>query len=182
MKEKILLHCCCAPDATHSINVLREKDFFVIAFFYNPNIHPEGEYIKRKNDMEKVKEFMEIENINDVIYDKDRWHQICDVFADEKEGGKRCELCFKMRIEETAKKAKEKNIDYIATTLTISPHKNAELINKTGEEICKKYSIKYLPTNFKKQDGFKKSIELSKKFGLYRQNYCGCIYSLNMRK
>lgn len=182
MSEKILLHCCCAPDATHCINVLREQNFEVITYFYNPNIHPEEEYIKRYKDMEKVIKIMEVRNINNVKYDVEEWHKICDKFAEEKEGGKRCELCFKMRLLNTALKASETGINYFATTLTISPHKNAELINKLGEEIAGQYSIKYLPSNFKKKDGFKISIELSKKYNLYRQNYCGCIYSINIRK
>lgn len=182
MKEKILLHCCCAPDATHSINVLIEQNFDVIIYFYNPNIHPENEYLKRKDDIVKVKEIFKVENIDDVIYDVEKWHKICDEFANEKEGGKRCEQCFKMRLLKTAEKAKEKGINYFATTLTISPHKNADLINKIGNEVAKEYLINYLPSNFKKQDGFKKSIEHSKKYNLYRQNYCGCVYSINIRK
>ncbi len=181
MNRKILLHCCCAPDATHSINVLKEQNFNIVTYFYNPNIHPEEEYKKRYKEMEKVIKNMEVECVNNVNYDIDTWHKICDRFANEKEGGKRCELCFRLRLEETAKKAKEINIDFIATTLTISPHKDADIINKIGDEAAKKYSVNYLYTNFKKKDGFKKSIELSKKFNLYRQNYCGCIYSLNKK-
>lgn len=181
MSQKILLHCCCAPDATHSINVLRELNYYIVTFFYNPNIHPKDEYKKRLNDMKKLSDIMHFENVEDVLYNTETWHKLCGEFKNEKEGGKRCEICFKMRIEETAKKAIELKINTFATTLTISPHKNANLINNIGKDIEEKYGIKYLETNFKKKDGFKKSIILSRQYNLYRQNYCGCIYSLNIK-
>jgi predicted adenine nucleotide alpha hydrolase (AANH) superfamily ATPase len=175
--KKILLNVCCAPDATHCINVLQEEGFYVITYFYNPNIHPEEEYKARFLDMVKLAKEVNIENISDVPYDINIWKQRCDMYADEKEGGLRCIECFKLRLEKTAEKAKELGIEIFATTLTISPHKNAELINKLGYEIAKKYNLKYYESNFKKKDGFKKSVELSRKYNLYRQNYCGCIYS-----
>jgi predicted adenine nucleotide alpha hydrolase (AANH) superfamily ATPase len=175
--KRILLNVCCAPDATHSINVLRENGFYIVTFFYNPNIHPQEEYEARFNDMIKLAEKMQIENIADIPYDIEEWKKRCDLWAKEKEGGKRCIECFKLRLEKSAQKAKELGIDIFATTLTISPHKNADLINKLGKEIAETYGIKYYESNFKKKDGFKKSIELSKKYNLYRQNYCGCIYS-----
>ncbi|MCX8092977.1 MAG: epoxyqueuosine reductase QueH [Candidatus Goldbacteria bacterium] len=175
--KKILLNVCCAPDATHSINVLQEEGFHVITYFYNPNIHPEDEYKKRFLDMIKLVKEMNIENITDVPYDLEEWKKRCDKYASEKEGGLRCAECFKLRLKKTAEKAKELGIEIFATTLTISPHKNAELINNLGREIADKLGIKYYESNFKKKDGFKKSIELSKKYNLYRQNYCGCVYS-----
>ncbi|MCX7698281.1 MAG: epoxyqueuosine reductase QueH [Candidatus Goldbacteria bacterium] len=175
--KKILLNVCCAPDATHSINVLQEEGFHVITYFYNPNIHPENEYKRRFLDMIKLAKQINIENITHVPYDLEEWKKRCDKYAGEKEGGKRCIECFKLRLKKTAEKAKELGIEIFATTLTISPHKNAELINKIGKEIANEFGIKYYESNFKKKDGFKKSIELSKKYNLYRQNYCGCVYS-----
>ena len=178
--EKILLNVCCAPDATHSINVLKEEGFYVLTYFYNPNIHPEEEYKMRFDDMVKLAKEINIENIMDVTYDIAEWKKRCESLANEKEGGKRCTECFKLRLEKTAKKAAELGVNIFATTLTISPHKDAELINTLGKEIAKKFGIKYYESNFKKKDGFKKSIELSKKYNLYRQNYCGCMYSKKM--
>jgi predicted adenine nucleotide alpha hydrolase (AANH) superfamily ATPase len=178
MDKKILLNACCAPDATHSIDVLRNLGFTIITYFYNPNIHPKEEYLKRLQDMEKLTKILQIENIENVPYDVEEWHTLCDKYKDEKEGGKRCEICYEMRLRKTGQKAKELNINIFATTLTISPHKNAKLINEIGKKIATEFNIEYLETDFKKKDGFKKSIELSKKYGLYRQNYCGCVYSL----
>ncbi len=175
---KILLNVCCAPDATHCINALREQGYEITTFFYNPNIHPESEYLKRVEDMKKLAKTENVQNIGDLPYDIDKWHELCDAMANEPEGGKRCEICFKMRLEKTSQKAKELGIEIFATTLTISPHKNAALINKLGKEAGLKYGVNYYESDFKKKDGFKKSIELSKKHNLYRQNYCGCIYSV----
>lgn len=175
--KKILLNVCCAPDATHCINVLKDQGYYVITFFYNPNIHPEKEYKTRFADMVKLAKELNIENITDIPYDIDEWKKRCDYFANEKEGGKRCIECFRLRLEKTAEKSKKLGVEIFATTLTISPHKNADLINTIGKQIADKYDLKYYESNFKKKDGFKKSIELSKKYNLYRQNFCGCIYS-----
>jgi len=175
---KILLNVCCAPDATHTINALREDGYEPVTFFYNPNIHPEEEYRARFSDMEKLAKEAKCENIAGVPYDIKEWHALCDGLKDEPERGKRCEVCFRMRLEATARKAKELDIGIFATTLTISPHKDMKLINRLGNEAAAKCGVKYLESDFKKKDGFKKSIELSKKHGLYRQNYCGCVYSI----
>jgi predicted adenine nucleotide alpha hydrolase (AANH) superfamily ATPase len=178
MKNKILLNVCCAPDATHTINALRESDFEPVTFFYNPNIHPRDEYYKRVDDMKKLAVRTCTENIEDVPYDIKEWFRLCKPFSKEPERGRRCEVCFRMRMDKTAQKAKELNIEIFATTLTISPHKDTVLINRIGKEAAKKYGGKYYESNFKKQDGFKKSIVLSKEHDLYRQDYCGCSYSL----
>jgi predicted adenine nucleotide alpha hydrolase (AANH) superfamily ATPase len=175
---KILLNVCCAPDATHSINALREAGYEPVSFFYNPNIHPEEEYKARFSDMEKLAKETGCENIKDVLYDVKEWHKLCDPLKDEPERGKRCEVCFKMRLEKTAELAKTLGMEIFATTLTISPHKDAKLINRLGAEAAAKYGVKYYESDFKKKDGFKKSIELSHKHGLYRQDYCGCEYSM----
>ncbi len=176
--KKILLNVCCAPDATHSINALREDGYEPETWFYNPNIHPCDEYHKRVADMEKLAAAVAVKNIPDVPYDIKEWFERCRPHANEPERGKRCEECFRMRMDKSAQAAKVSGYETFATTLTISPHKDAKLINKLGAEAAEKYGVNYLMSDFKKKDGFKKSIELSKKYGLYRQDYCGCAYSL----
>lgn len=176
--NKILLNVCCAPDATHTINALREAGFEPVTFFYNPNIHPEEEFMARFADMEKLAKDAGVENIKDAAYDQQEWHNLCGPLKDEPERGKRCEVCFRMRLDKTAEKAKETGIGIFATTLTISPHKDTKLINRLGSEAAAKYGVKYYESDWKKKDGFKKSIELSKKHSLYRQDYCGCVYSI----
>ncbi len=169
------MHACCAPCATHVVNVLREK-YEVVAYFYNPNIHPESEYHLRLKNMIKLAEVYELPLIVGE-YEVDRWFKKIKGYENEREGGKRCEKCFELRLEETAKLAKEIGASIFTTTLTISPHKNAKTINSIGKNLADKYKIKFLEADFKKKDGFKKSVEESKRLGLYRQNYCGCIFS-----
>ena len=175
---KILLNVCCAPDATHTINALREAGYEPVTFFYNPNIHPRDEYFKRVEDMKKLAAIKNTKDHEDVPYDIVEWFVICKPLANEPERGKRCEVCFRMRMDKTAQKAKETGFEIFATTLTISPHKDTALINRLGKEAAEKYGVKYYESDFKKKDGFKKSIALSKEYGLYRQDYCGCSYSL----
>ncbi len=150
-------------------------------YFYNPNIWPETEYNKR---LEEIAKITKKENLNLIIdeHDHKNWLKQTRPLAGEPEGGKRCELCYKIRLEETAKKAKELNCDFFATTLTISPHKNAEKINEIGLELEKKYDVKYMKSNWKKEGGFSESCKLSRELELYRQNYCGCEYSLRDMK
>jgi predicted adenine nucleotide alpha hydrolase (AANH) superfamily ATPase len=179
--DKILLNVCCAPDATHSINAIRENGYEPVTFFYNPNIHPRSEYLKRVLDMDKLAKIAAVSNLSDIAYDIKDWFRVCGPYADEPERGKRCEICFRIRMDKTAEKTKELKMEIFATTLTISPHKDASLINKLGREAADKHGVTYLDSNFKKNDGFKKSIELSNKYGLYRQDYCGCSYSLLQR-
>lgn len=172
---KLLLHICCAPDATHPIQILND-DYELGAFFYNPNIHPREEYVKRLEDMRVLAKKWDIV-LYEGEYDKDRWLLLTEEYKEEPEGGKRCEICYRMRLEETAKKAREEGYDLFGAVLTTSPHKDARKINEIGRGIGEKYGIPFLESDFKKKDGFKKSVELSKGLGLYRQNYCGCIYS-----
>jgi predicted adenine nucleotide alpha hydrolase (AANH) superfamily ATPase len=175
-RMRLLLHVCCAPDLTHPFTLLRE-DYSVSAFFYNPNIHPEEEYYKRIGETRKLSKLWGIPLLEGE-YNAEDWFNITAQYKNEPEGGKRCELCFKFRLEKTAQLAKEKGYSIFCTTLTISPHKNSNIINRLGKEIGEKYGIHYLESDFKKKDGFKKSVEISKKLGLYRQKYCGCIYSM----
>ena len=177
----LLLHSCCGPCSSYVISFLTNY-FNITILYYNPNIEPISEYMKRKGV--QIKLLKEIDSINkldyiDSDYDNEYYHKYISGYELEHEGGKRCDLCFRMRLEYTAKKAKEKKYDYFGTTLTVSPHKNHILINKIGEELQEEYDIHWLVSDFKKREGYKKSIELSKKYDLYRQDYCGCIYSFN---
>jgi len=172
---KILVHVCCAPDALYVMKLLQEK-YNPSGYFYNPNIHPEDEYQTRLNETKKVAaslDFMLIEE----VYDKDRWMRLTEGFKDEPEKGRRCDICYAMRLERTAKKASELGFDIFTTVMSLSPWKKAHVLNRMGRMFAQRYKVKFLEANFKKQDGFKKSVNLSKSFGLYRQNYCGCIYS-----
>ena len=180
-KKKILLHSCCGPCSSYVITYLT-KYFDITIFYYNPNIYPYEEYLKRKEEQKKViKELNKasINNINiiDCDYDNNLYEKKIKGLEKEPERGKRCEICYKLRMEKTAILAIENNYDYFCTTLSVSPYKNVYLINQIGETLEKKYKIKWLYSDFKKKDGYKKSIELSKKYNLYRQDYCGCIYS-----
>ncbi len=175
----LLLHACCAPCSSSVLE--RLSDIFKITIlFYNPNITDEKEYNKR---LEEIKRFItEIKTKYKVSliegrYLPDEYFKIAKGLEEEKERGKRCYLCYKLRLEETAKIAKEKNFDFFTTTLSLSPHKNAKWINEIGENLEKEYNTTFLYSDFKKKEGYKRSIELSKKYNLYRQDYCGCIYS-----
>jgi predicted adenine nucleotide alpha hydrolase (AANH) superfamily ATPase len=174
--EKVLLHICCAPDATYPFLYLRGRHYRVTGFFYNPNIHPLDEYEKR---LEEIVRFSRVVDMDLKIgrYDKDNWFECIKGTENEPEGGKRCYICYKMRLEETARIAKEKGFDYFTTTLSISPHKNIKWIFDTGEQLGNKYGVKFLKVDFKKRNGFKSSIVLSKYYEMYRQNYCGCVFS-----
>lgn len=177
---KILLHSCCGPCSTTVINIL-SKYFMVDVLYYNPNIEPEKEYIKRKQEQIKfINEFKSENEVNliDADYNNEEFMKDLHPLKDEKEGGARCAVCIKKRMNYTAKLAKKLGYDFFSTTLTVSPHKNSELINKIGEALEKEYNIRFLYSDFKKEDGYLKSIKYSKEYNLYRQNYCGCRYSI----
>ena len=174
-KKKLLLHTCCAPCSPHVVDLLR-GEFAVSAFFYNPNIYPLKEYELRLNE---IKEFLRALSVELIVgeYDSGQWFGRVDGMEHEKEGGRRCRVCFRMRLQKTALVAQERGFHYFTTTLSVSPHKNAQIINKIGSDIQGTGDVAFYEADFKKGDGFKKSCELSKKHGFYRQNYCGCIYS-----
>ena len=178
-RPKLLLHSCCAPCSSYVIEYL--SDYFDITiFYYNPNISPKEEYIKRKDEQIKLINSIDTKgglNIIDCDYDNDLYEECIKGLENEPERGKRCTVCFNLRLDKTASKAMELNYDYFATTLTVSPYKNSKLINEIGLNIQDKYNIKYLVSDFKKKDGYKRSIQLSKEYNLYRQNFCGCKYS-----
>lgn len=150
-------------------------------YFYNPNIHPEEEYELRLMEMKKLAEKLGVELFWGE-YDADRWFTLTEGLEKESEGGPRCQICFRMRLERAARFARENEFDNFTTTLTISPHKNAVVINRIGGEIEVQSGVNFLRTDFKKRNGFKKTVELSKKYWLYRQDYCGCLYSREERE
>ena len=176
-KPKLLLHSCCGPCSTEVIDFL--KDYFEITvFYYNPNIEPVEEYLHRKTEQIRfLKEYKEAEvDFLDCDYDNSSFKEIAKGLEHEKEGGARCNKCFYLRMYETAKKAKDLGFAYFGTTLTVSPHKNSMIINEIGEHISGYLKISYIYGDFKKNDGYKKSIEFIKIYNLYRQDYCGCLY------
>ncbi len=181
IKPKLLLHSCCAPCSSSVIE--RLISFFDITIlYYNPNIEPKEEYEKRKLEQKIFLKLLNDKNnygikFLDCDYDNDKFKKMALGLEDVKEGGQRCFKCYKLRLEYTAQKASKLEYDYFGTTLSISPYKNAIKLNEIGLSLEQEYQIKYLVADFKKRDGYKKSIELSKQYNLYRQNYCGCIYS-----
>ena len=181
IKPKLLLHSCCGPCSTGVIGRLT-KMFDITVFYYNPNVYPNEEYIKRQNEQEKYLNKLNA-NIKLIKCDWDNTTYETAVKGLETcpEGGDRCKVCFYLRLQQTAKYAKENGFDLFATTLSVSPHKNAELINELGLQLQKDFDINYLISDFKKQDGYLNSIRLSKEYDLYRQDYCGCRYSLIKR-
>ncbi len=179
-ENAILLHTCCAPCATSVVEQLK-KDFNITLFFYNPNIHPKKEYEKRLNEIKTLAKIWKL-NLIEGEYNPKRWFKMAHIYRHEPERGKRCTLCYAMRLFETAKLAKELYFPYFTTTLTIGPLKDEKRIFYIGRILSKKFKLNFLEQDFKKKDGFKKSVEISKQINLYRQNYCGCIYSLMERK
>lgn len=175
-RPKVLLHSCCAPCSSHVVTLLKEY-FDVTVLYYNPNIYPLEEYLKRKNEQIKLLEILNIP-IMDIDYDHNEFKENVKGLEDKKEGGARCNKCFALRLEKTAILAQLNQFEYFCTTLTVSPYKNSQIINKIGAILEQKYNVKYLYSDFKKKEGYKKSIELSKKYDLYRQHYCGCEYSV----
>jgi predicted adenine nucleotide alpha hydrolase (AANH) superfamily ATPase len=174
-KPSILLHVCCAPCSTHVISILG-REYDVACYFYNPNIQPEGEYLRRMETMREYAERLGVEFLPGE-YDCEKWFELTRALKDEKEGGKRCEVCYRIRLEECARIASEKGYDVFATTLTIGPQKKAEVINRIGRDLAEVRGLRFLEEDFKKKDGFRHSVEMSKAENMYRQDYCGCIYS-----
>ena len=177
--KKLLLQSCCGPCSSYVLEYLSNY-FEITVYYYNPNIDTEEEYLKRLKEQEKLIKLMVFKNKVDFKkgkYERDKFKKIVKGLEEEKEGGLRCNACYALRMEAAAILAKEENFDYFTTTLSVSPYKNAEKINEIGEKLEKKYGVKYLYSDFKKREGYKRSIELSKLYNLYRQNFCGCVYS-----
>ncbi len=174
-KPTFLLHCCCASCSTYPLQILK-KHFDVTVYFYNPNIHPQEEYALRKSEMERLSRKWILPYLAGP-YDIDHWFSHVRGFETEPERGRRCEICYRLRLEETARLAKERGIAFFGTTLSVSPHKMADTINKIGKKIEEKWGVHYYEADFKKKDGFKISCQISREEHLTRQNYCGCVYS-----
>jgi Uncharacterized protein conserved in bacteria len=178
-KPKILAHICCAPDALYVVGLL-QATYEVIGYFYNPNIQPQEEYQLRLKETRKVAKHLDFELIEGA-YDVDHWFKLTEKFKNEPEKGRRCYICYAWRIHKTAEKARELQVPLFTTIMSISPWKSSSALNMIGRMTAKKYGIEFLESDFKKKDGFRKSVQLSKQFGLYRQNYCGCLYSQRQR-
>ena len=179
-RPSLLLHSCCGPCSTYVLEYLSQY-FNITVFYYNPNIYPPEEFEKRTVEQKKLIEKMFSDNSVGFVegqYDDDRFYETVKGLEDVPEGGERCFNCYRLRLEETAKKAQEGDFEYFTTTLSISPHKNAQKLNEIGEAVAKEYGLKYLLSDFKKKNGYKRSCELSAQYEIYRQDYCGCVFSV----
>ena len=179
----LLLHSCCAPCSSYCLEYLSNY-FRITVFYYNPNIYPEDEYQKRVVEQQRLIEQLPARypiSFVEGVFDKERFYETVKGYEDYPEGGERCFKCYELRLEETAKLAKEMGLDYFTTTLSISPLKNAEKLNEIGEKVGAIYGVTHLGSDFKKKNGYKRSVELSNEYGMYRQYYCGCVYSKNQR-
>jgi hypothetical protein len=174
-KQKLLLHICCVGCGVYVSQILKQ-DYDVILFFYNPNIWPKEEYEKRMEEAEKISKQFNLELIKGE-HEHDKWLEAVRGHEADPEKGERCLICYEFRLQAAAAMAKKLNCDYLTTTLTTSPHKNAVAINEIGKKLAAENSLKFLSQDFKKQDGFKKSAALARELNLYRQNYCGCEFS-----
>lgn len=176
MEQRLLLHACCAPDATVPLADLAEEGYAVTLYWYGANIHPAGEEEKRKGALGSLAAGRVPVIVEDLFIPS--WIEAAAPLGAEPEGGKRCALCFRLQLEGAARAAVREGIQRLCTTLTISPHKDAALINAIGEETARSFGLRWLPRVFRKQNGFVRSVAMSKELGLYRQSYCGCIFSL----
>lgn len=180
----LFLHSCCAPCSSYTLEYLSGY-FKITVFYYNPNIYPETEYYKRVEEQKRFIAALPVKYPVDFVegnYDTERFYAMARGLEHVPEGGERCFKCYELRLREAACRAAEGGFDYFATTLTISPLKNAQKLNEIGQQLEKEYGVKHLPSDFKKKNGYKRSIELSAQYGLYRQDYCGCVYSMRERQ
>ena len=175
-RPTLLLHSCCGPCSSYVLEYLTQY-FDIFLSYYNPNIQPRAEYDLRLENQRRVLERIPGVTLVECGYDGEAYDEAVIGLEREREGGARCTECFRLRLEYAAREAKRLGCNYCCTTLTVSPHKDAQRINALGREICAKYGVEWLPGDFKKRNGYKRSIELSREFGLYRQDYCGCLYS-----
>lgn len=176
---RLLLHSCCAPCSSHCLEYLSQY-FEITVYYYNPNIFPAEEYSRRAEEQRRLIAAMPVKHpvrLEVGEYEPERFYEAVKGLEKLPEGGERCFRCYRLRLEEAAKKAAEGGYDYFTTTLTISPLKNAEKLNEIGEELGQIFRVSHLPSDFKKKNGYKRSVELSAEYGLYRQNFCGCVYS-----
>lgn len=183
IKPKLLLHVCCAPCSSAVLESLKNI-FDITVYFYNPNISPESEFVFRLDELKRLLQEMGLSETEIVSppYDIKEFDDIVKGMENLPEGGVRCKKCYNLRLEKSVSYARENGFDYVTTTLSISPYKNAAWLNEIGIELEEKYGVKYLCSDFKKGDGYKRSCQLSEKFGLYRQDYCGCTYSKRVKE
>ena len=177
---RLLLHACCAPCSSYCLEYLSQY-FSITVLFYNPNLYPESEYYKRAEEEKRLIAALPAKNkisLEICDFNPDEFYSAVKGLENLPEGGERCRKCFELRLGKAAKFAKENNFDYFTTTLSISPLKNADVLNEVGAEVGKRYSVSHLPSNFKKKGGYGRSIVLSKEYSLYRQDYCGCVFSV----
>ena len=181
---RLLLHACCAPCSSAVLEYLSQY-FAITLLYYNPNIAPLEEYQKREAELRRLVSQMKFTHPVALLpcqYDGQAFVQAARGLEGEPEGGKRCEACFRLRLRYAAQEAARLRFDYYTTTLSISPMKNAPLLNQLGEEIGREFGVAHLPSDFKKKDGYKRSVQLSKEYDLYRQDYCGCAFSKAQRQ
>lgn len=183
-RPSLLIHSCCAPCSSYVLEYLSNY-FDITIYYYNPNIYPAEEYIRRVDEQKNLIKAMPLPSEVHFVqgeFNPEQYYAIVKGLENEPEGGKRCFECYELRLREAAEYAAAKGFDYFTTTLSISPHKNAEKLNEIGGLMAKEYHVAYLPSDFKKKNGYKRSIELSKEYNLYRQDYCGCVYSMRDQK
>lgn len=175
----LLLHSCCAPCSSYTLEYLSQY-FKITVFYYNPNIYPPEEYYKRVEEQKRFISELPVKHSVEFVegaYDPAVFYEIARGLEHVPEGGERCFRCYELRLREAARLARDGGFDYFTTTLTISPLKNAKKLNEIGEVLAGEYGVTHLPSDFKKKNGYKRSVELSSQYGLYRQNYCGCVFS-----
>lgn len=180
----LLIHSCCAPCSSYALEYLSQY-FKITVFYYNPNIYPESEYTKRILEQQKLIHDMNLKYSVCFLagkYEKEKFYAVAEGMEHLKEGGARCVKCYELRLTEAARQAAAGGFDYFTTTLSISPMKNARKLNEIGVRVGQEYGVEYLVSDFKKKNGYKRSIELSKEYGLYRQDYCGCEFSMRERE
>lgn len=175
----LLLHSCCAPCSSYTLEYLAQY-FDITVYYYNPNISPEAEFQKRLAEQQRLIDSMPTQHRVQLVagdYDYSQFLDIARGYEHCREGGERCHRCYRLRLEHSAQLAKEQGFDYFCTTLSISPLKDSQVINQIGQQVAEEYGVSWLPSDFKKKEGYKRSIELSREYNLYRQNFCGCAFS-----
>lgn len=178
----LLLHSCCGPCSSYVLEYLH-KYFDITVFYYNPNIYPPEEFFFRAKEQQRLIGQMGLScGFVEAPFNEKEFYNAVKGFEDIPEGGERCFRCYELRLRETAAKAVEEGYEYFTTTLSISPHKNAQKLNEIGKMLQEEYGVKYLYSDFKKKNGYKRSCELSAQYGIYRQNYCGCVFSKKERE
>lgn len=182
-KQKLLLHVCCGPCSSAVMELLK-KYFDITLYYYNPNIYPETEYWKREEEIRKVLTGLTYTDIPLIVeeYDSKTYYDCIAGYEKDQEGGERCHICYRLRMEKAVQYAKDHNFDIFTTTLSISPYKNSDVLNNIGFELSERYGVEYLYSDFKKNNGYLRSCQITRDLNIYRQDYCGCVFSWNERR